>query len=962
MSQTVIMIENTLDPEEWQETQTDNVCEFLKLYFNGRWPDSARLYYGQVATECDITPYDEEGVKLLQGLKDKPIYCVVYPEGGVAIFIAAVIIAAIVVAVVMKPAIPNNALRNQQTASPNNELSTRTNSPRVKGRIPDIFGTVRSTPDLISSVYSTFINNQEVENSVMCIGRGAYDVTDIRDGTTLVSSIAGTTVQVYAPFANISSGEPYIRIGTDITNAPRKVTKSNSVNGQVLRPPNVNNYIGTGDVYFQYPDSIKIDTIQEVNMQDFFEVGDQLAVSQSSFYSTTVSMTGLVTPLTSSTFRFPMPVGGVPGVAGDKITLERATFSVRNPISGAVIAVYNLSGTYTIASVTTQVVGGTTFAVVALSSPATVNPEWSKVPLYDLPSPVAIILTLVGGNKAFDLDGTYTVLGVTSKTITISNPVVVNPGWNFVNGMVGNRTPNASPLLQVGGPKWIGPFSMTATDSTEILINLYASSGIYKDNGKKQYSYKVDVEIEITPANALGVPIGAPVLYARTIAGSRYNRDSVGLTAAITQGFTGPSLVRVRRTSATDLAFEGTVVDEVKWRDLYSSAPFKSNTFGNVTVVRSRTYATSGALTLKERKLNMQVTRKLPLWQGGTSFTSTLYATNDAAEILSAILLDPKIGNRTVAEVDFASIYATRDKAISYFGNTKAFEFCYTFDSDNMSAEESIVALAASVYSQAYRRGNIFKLMFKGSDPDSVLLFNHRNKVPGSETRTQSFGYQKDNDGVEYTWTSPVDDVPLVITLPSNGSAKNPLKVENIGVRNGLQAYFHALRYWNRVRYGNQTVEFEATQEAHLLVLEQRILVADNTRPNTQDGDIVEQDGLLLTCSRVIKSEPGKTYTIYLQLYDGSVEAIPVTSINQREVLLSRAPRLTLVSAFDSAARTTFIVVANDSTRQDAFLVTEKEPVDNYTCKVTAVNYDERYWQNDKDYINGVVDQNGNTI
>ena len=349
-------------------------------------------------------------------------------------------------------------------------------------------------------------------------------------------------------------------------------------------------------------------------------------------------------------------------------------------------------------------------------------------------------------------------------------------------------------------------------------------------------------------------------------------------------------------------------------------------------------------------------------WLGGTSFSSTLYPTNDAAEILSAVVLDPKIGNRAVGEVDFESIYGARDAAIAYFGTPKAFEFCYTFDSDNMSPEETIKSIASTVFCQAYRRGNILKLLFKRQTDDSVLLFNHRNKVPGSETRTQSFGFANDNDGIEYSWTSPEDDASIVINIPPNNSAKNPMKVENIGVRNGLQAHFQAHRYWNRLRYENQQVEFEATQEANLLVLEERILVADNTRPNTQDGDIVEQDGLLLTCSRVIATAPSTSYTIFLQLYDGSVEAIPVASINQREVVLSRAPRLMLVTDVLNSARTTFVVVANDSTRQSAFLVTEKEPVDIFTTKLTASNYDARYWQNDTDYINGVVDEDGITL
>jgi hypothetical protein len=349
----------------------------------------------------------------------------------------------------------------------------------------------------------------------------------------------------------------------------------------------------------------------------------------------------------------------------------------------------------------------------------------------------------------------------------------------------------------------------------------------------------------------------------------------------------------------------------------------------------------------------------VPAWLGGTSFTSELFASNDAADIFSAICLDPRIGNRSPSEVDFASIYAARDEAIAYFGAPEAFEFCYTFDSDNMSFEETASSIASAVFCQAYRRGNVIKFMFERQTDDSVLLFNHRNKIPKSETRTVTFGYGEDNDGVEYEWVSPIDDAVVTLSLPEDGSAVNPKKVESIGIRNGLQAHIQAWRYWNKLRYSNQTVEFEATQEANLLVLQERILNADNTRPNTQDGEIIEQDGLLLVTSRDVVTVPGVAYTVFLQLTDGSVQGIFVSSASNRQIVLSEPPRLPLVTDHTNFCRTGFVLVAANSTRSDAFLVTMKEPIDNFSTKITAVNYSDKYWDNDKDYVNGIVNIDG---
>ena len=67
---------------------------------------------------------------------------------------------------------------NQQSAppSPNNALAQRTNRQRLGGRIADIFGTGWSFPDLIAPTYSVYINHDETEYSLMCVGRGYYGI------------------------------------------------------------------------------------------------------------------------------------------------------------------------------------------------------------------------------------------------------------------------------------------------------------------------------------------------------------------------------------------------------------------------------------------------------------------------------------------------------------------------------------------------------------------------------------------------------------------------------------------------------------------------------------------------------------------------------------------------------------------------------------------------------------------
>ena len=271
---------------------------------------------------------------------------------------------------------------------------------------------------------------------------------------------------------------------------------------------------------------------------------------------------------------------------------------------------------------------------------------------------------------------------------------------------------------------------------------------------------------------------------------------------------------------------------------------------------------------------------------------TTKYATTEAAQILTNICVDPFIGRRPLTEVDLESVLSTAESVADYFGTTKASEFNYTFDADNLSFEETAQTIATAIYSQAYRQGSKIKLSFEKEADDSVLLFNHRNKLPQSETRSVRFGNASNHDGIEFVYASPVDDALISINIPSDQSATNPDKIESVGIRNGVQAYFAAHRVWNKIQYQNTLVDFEATQEADLLVTNDRILVVDNTRTGTQDGEVTAVNMLELTLSQdVTFAGGGVTYTIFLQHIDGTIESIGITAgTADNKVVLANAP------------------------------------------------------------------------
>ncbi|WP_111849283.1 host specificity factor TipJ family phage tail protein [Acinetobacter baumannii] len=555
--------------------------------------------------------------------------------------------------------------------------------------------------------------------------------------------------------------------------------------------------------------------------------------------------------------------------------------------------------------------------------------------------------------QTYDLNGTYSVLSVADDRMTLSNPAAVNPNWLKLKELSNQQTAAASPKLVSISEKWIGPFILDNIERSRVLCNFVATNGLYTvSSGGNQAAVNVTIEVEVTPVNESGAAIGNPMLKQIILKGSAKSRQTVGATLDMVT-FQGRCSVRARRLTPTPGVT--TVVDDVKWQALYGAYPLQSTTYEHETVFRARTYATTGALSVKSRKINFDLQRMLPTYKNG-SMTTELFPTSSFADALVSMALDDKIGRRTIDEIDIENIYRTYNDIVDYFGTPLAAEFCTTIDDTNLSFEELVTNLCDAVFCTAYRQNNKLKIYFERPTDNSVLLFNFRNIIPDSYKHDLTFGVMDDYDGLIYEYTDPTDDSRINIYLPDKG-AKNPKEVKSVGVRNKWQAHFNAYRLWNKLRFQRKSITFDAAPESELLVLRDRIAVADYRNGIHQSGEVVRQEGLILTLSHDVDFIAGKSYVIYLQMGDGSVDLIPVTSGSAKnKVVLGRLPSGALKLSSDDFVNTIYTLVNDDTKDSLPYLVAKKDPVDKFSNTITAVNYDVRYYLNDKDFIDVPVD------
>ena len=736
------------------------------------------------------------------------------------------------------PTLPNNINRSQQ--SPNNSLAGRTNEPRILQRIEDIFGTVRSYPSLLQPVYSKYINNTQYEYSYMCIGRGWYDIDDVRDGDSLVSDVTGASAEFYNPFTSPNSGSPFLTIGGGISEPVRLVKKSNNVDGQTLQARNQFTLTNGGSIEFK-------------TAVDAGTIGDNIIFTTpvSEFFNTLSN--GVVISVTGS---------------------------------------IGYDGTYTIDSVS----GGDTIELT-----------------------------------------TATFLITTTQSATVTNTTAE--------------------------PEYTSWVTLKDADMTQVWVNIVAQQGLFYENEDGKLTLPVNFEIDYQELDGSYTPTGSIYTHSDTISGVDSNLK--GKTIEITTGWMGATRVRVRRTSNHDFGFSGSVIDEIKYESLSAVSELSVTDFGNVTTVQTLTKATTRALALKERKFNCIAGRRIPTYNGtvfsgefnndGSISSGTISATNNPPDIIAAISKDKTIGNLDInIDVDMPQIYQTWYSNInneSWTGGVENLEFSYTLDSDNISFEETVRMIADACFCLAYRQNGKIRFSFDGLQTASTALFTHRNKKPASDVISRRFASDDQYDGVEFVYNDSESDAQETIKLPLDLSATNYKKIELAGVRNYTQAWYRANREYNKLLLQRVSIETETTNDGRLLLPNQRIDIVDNTRFDSQDGEVIAQDGLILTLSRNVTFGVG-THSILLIKRDGSLESIGVTAgASANKVVLDYAPSeaINTTNGGDVGVRTIFSFGADSADGANSYLVQEVNISDNSYVKVTAINYDAGYYAADSE-------------
>lgn len=555
------------------------------------------------------------------------------------------------------------------------------------------------------------------------------------------------------------------------------------------------------------------------------------------------------------------------------------------------------------------------------------------------------VFNLILVKDVANVSGSYTVTYVDDFEVRVA-----------VGGMLSEwqKLPSGFTPLTQGTEAWISPsntYDKSLTDWTtlnrleveRVVANIAAANGMYKDNGSKLRT-SVTVELQYQLLDETGVPYGE--VYAKQAAISGRSADYTGVTIYADLPVRSKVRVRARRVTSLDLSFEGTVVDEVSYINLYGQVRDTTPHYGNRTTVHSARKQTPRAAEIKQPQLRMIATEMVYKYLGNGTFDTVMTPNTQAIQSLIRLARDPVVGNLNLTTSNMDKLLATQTEIENYFGSAEAGQFCYTFDDYKMTMQDIISTIADAIFCTPYRRGADILLDFERPRIGPEMVFTHRSKTTATEKWTRTFNDAQVYDSLKFSYIDPDTNVKETISIPAEGGV-NTETYDSKGIRNYQQAYWAAYRRYQKNLLKKVTVSFTATEEGIFAMPGRAISVVKGSRVAPQDGYVIAVNGLTLTLSQPVTFTPGDDHSLILKKRDGGVQSIAVVpGSHDREVVMLSAPQEAIYTG-NSALKTEFSFGNEARHNAQMILVSTVDPGDDRTVKITGINYEADFYKYD---------------
>ncbi|MBB57569.1 MAG: phage tail protein [Rhodospirillaceae bacterium] len=421
-------------------------------------------------------------------------------------------------------------------------------------------------------------------------------------------------------------------------------------------------------------------------------------------------------------------------------------------------------------------------------------------------------------------------------------------------------------LLNVAdGGAWIGPFTANPAETLagHLGIDVIFPRGLYyaNDAGGLE-SRSIQWEVQARAIDDQGVAIGSwSTLGSESYSDATNTAQRQSFKYAVTPG---RYEVRMQRLDAKDASSRAG--HEIRWGGLRSYLQGTPD-FGDLTLLAVKMRATDNLSQRSARMINCIVTRRLPVWDPGTGW-STPVPTRSIAWAFADACRAQYGAKLAEARVDLQALF-TLDQTWT----AREDEFNGIFDS-SMTVWEALSRIARCGRAVPVLQGGVVRIFRDAAQTLPVAMFGPRNIVKGSFRIQYVMPGEETADAVTVSFFSSRTWKPDEVTssLP-DGAAEQPAKVALFGCTNAEQAEREGLYMAADNRYRRKLVSWSTELEGMIPTYGDLVAITHDMPHWGQGGEVVNWDeqAEVLTLSEPVTWEPNLGHYIALRRRDGSL-------------------------------------------------------------------------------------------
>ncbi len=533
----------------------------------------------------------------------------------------------------------------------------------------------------------------------------------------------------------------------------------------------------------------------------------------------------------------------------------------------------------------------------------------------------------------YQVSGLALVTGRTEITLNTTDTIVPAPS-SIIAGVTGadGKTQN-----------YVGYFDIPGTTATEIWFNWQMPQGIRTENGGE---LAINLEFQIERLTTNGIPTGEVITKLYTISGNTINsqfRTTKFTPAEFPSMIASQYRARVRRTS---IRAAGSAAQQIKMEQFISVTNYTGLDNSTGTVISWQRRATTFAVGASGNKNNLDVTRRLPVYNRVTGVydVNTLAATRSFADAAAYTLV--VASGRDVATVDMAELYGIYDGLL----HAELGYFDFTFDSKNVGLGERIESICNVARVNAFRDGAIWRFTRDEIKPIRTAMFNRRVTVGNRSKQSWLLQRPDDKDSVALTYVDPVSNTERILyrrvdsngDIVSDGEGRQALEITLAGCKDFFQAWNRVNMEMRRIIYQRRTVTDKTLRDGMTVGLLERVGWVDPNDSTAFSGEILGFNVNVFDTSERFEPVASESYVVYITDNEGNpsntVTATARTDTDFGFIAAGLSGAYLADPSGDQLGSRYFIGSVSDIEASD-FMVTSRKPQANGSVDIELVEY-----------------------